>query len=128
MCCTDQFLRGSQTRHVKLVEDEDYLQDKNNATTVKCLAVVPWVPSQFPNASDPGTDTSQTEPTDLMEADNMGEADMDIEDNSNSSIGQGHTNQFGGMREGESLPQWPQQHCLIPHLPQSTSTPITWFQ
>ncbi|KAJ0014204.1 hypothetical protein Pint_21413 [Pistacia integerrima] len=122
----NQILWASQTRNTN--EDEEYLHDENNATTDKCLAVVPWVPSQFPVASNSGTDASQMEPLDLMEADNMEEAAMDIEENNNSSIEQGQSNEFGGMREGEGLPQWPQQHCLIPQFPQSTSTPITWFQ
>lgn len=125
---TDQIFQASQTECMKFVEDEEYLHDKNNATTDSCLAIVPWVPSQFPIASDPVVDASQEEAADLMEGDNMEEAAMDIEENNDPRIEQGQANEFGGMREGQGLPPWPQQHCLIPQLPQSTSTPIRWFQ
>lgn len=126
-CSTDQFLRTSQSGNVKLDEDEE-LPEKNDAVKNSSLAVVPWVPSQFQLLPTSGMDTPQTQATELMEADDMGEATMDIEENNNPSIGQGNAYEFGGMRENDGLNQWQQQHCMIPQLPQTTSTPITWFQ
>ncbi|KAK9192784.1 hypothetical protein WN944_003477 [Citrus x changshan-huyou] len=123
----NQFLRTSQSGNVKLDEDEE-LPEKNDALKNSSLAVVPWVPSQFQLLPTSGMDTPQTQATELMEADDMGEATMDIEENNNPSIGQGNAYEFGGIRENDGLNQWQQQHCMIPQLPQTTSTPITWFQ
>lgn len=122
----NQFLRTSQSGNLKLYEDEE-LPEKNDAMKNSSLAVVPWVPSQFQLLPTPGMDALQTEATELMEADDMGEATMDIEENNNPSIGQGNAYEFGGMRDNDGLNQWQQQHCMIPQLPQTASTPITWF-
>jgi hypothetical protein len=69
----------------------------------------------------------------------MGEAAMDIEEDNNDQnysgsvgLGQAQGNQafgFGGIRVGsDGLPQWQQQHCLVPQIPQNPNpTPVTWL-
>ncbi|XP_028790071.1 uncharacterized protein LOC114746047 isoform X1 [Neltuma alba] len=102
------------------VEEEAICRDENNRDR---LALVPWAPSQFQSA--PGAQDSNTE---LMEADQMEEeASMEVEeqDYSNSSIHPTAT-MHCELTETEGLQPWQQQHCLIPQLPQNTSTPISW--
>ncbi|KAK3229603.1 hypothetical protein Dsin_001484 [Dipteronia sinensis] len=118
------FLRG-QSRHMRLGEEEEYLNNKNG-TANNCLAVIPWVPTQSQFPHNPGMDVSQTEALESMEAEDE-EMEMDIEDSSTTVTEQGHVYGYGGMRE-EGVHQWPQQYCMIPQLPQNTSTPITWFK
>ncbi|KDP45832.1 hypothetical protein JCGZ_17439 [Jatropha curcas] len=114
-----QFLRSSCNGNIRLAEEE-------REATNECMAVVPWVPSQAAFAR--GIDTSQAEAPDLMEAEQVGEETMEIEFEGNNTI-QSNELESGGMMSGtQGLPQWQQQHCLIPQLPQNTSTPITWFQ
>lgn len=122
-CFADQFLRASHTGGMELSEDEENLHNKNDATASNSLAVVPWVPSQFQLPTSSEADASQME-----EVDDMGEATMDIEEYGNPSIGQANAYEFGVRRESDSLNQWQQQHCMMPQLPQSTSTAITWFR
>ena len=91
--------------------------------TNDCLAVVPWIPSQFP--SMPAT---QSEGPELMDAEGTGVSTMDIEEDNNAGMEQVHTNVNVGGGGSEGLHQWQQQHCLYPQFPQNTSTPITWFR
>ncbi|XP_054787719.1 uncharacterized protein LOC129293663 [Prosopis cineraria] len=101
------------------VEEEAICRDENNRNR---LALVPWEPSQFRSAL-----SAQDSNTDSMESEQMGEeASMDIEeqDYNNSSIHQ--TTIHGELTGTEGLQPWQQQHCLIPQLPQNTSTPISW--
>ncbi|KAB5514700.1 hypothetical protein DKX38_028606 [Salix brachista] len=134
----NQFLWLSQSGGARSVEEEE---EEAGARRDDSMAVVPWVPSQaqpdfvqeimYNNASVPQTE--------LMDSEEMGEAAMDIEEdnndlNHNASVGQGQAqgNQafgFGGIRAGsDGLPQWQQQHCLVPQIPQNpNSTPITWI-
>lgn len=67
-------------------------------------------------------------PGELMEAEGMGTATMEIEEE--STEGQGMANMYGsGMwTSNEGFPEWQQQHCMIPQPPQNTTTPITWFR
>ncbi|TXG48671.1 hypothetical protein EZV62_024546 [Acer yangbiense] len=118
------FLRG-QSSHMKLAEEEEYLHN-NNGTANNCLAVIPWVPSQFQFPHNLGMDVSQTEALESMEAEDE-ETKMDIEDSNTTNTEQGHVYGYGGMRD-EGVHQWPQQYCMIPQLTQNTSTPITWFK
>ncbi|KAF9662916.1 hypothetical protein SADUNF_Sadunf18G0104100 [Salix dunnii] len=132
----NQFLWLSQSDGARSVEEEEAA----GATRDDSMAVVPWVPSQaqpafvreimYNNASVPQTE--------LMDSEEMGEA-MDIEEdnndlNYNASVGPGQAqgNQafgFGEIRAGsDGLPQWQQQHCLVPQIPQNPNpTPITWI-
>ncbi|GLU10533.1 hypothetical protein SLE2022_273270 [Rubroshorea leprosula] len=105
------------------------MSEVNDMSTNKCRAVVPWVPSVVPYVA--GEDVSPPEAPELMEADEMGVASMDIEENDcvrNNCVSMeqepGHGN--GVLKASESFHQWPQQHCMIPQLPQNTFTPITW--
>ncbi|KAF7813931.1 STE20-like serine/threonine-protein kinase [Senna tora] len=92
-------------------------KDNNNNDR---LALVPWVPSQFPPS--PSTQVSDTEPPQLMEAEEMEEASMDIEqdNNANSSIHPTLHAELTGMHP------WHQHHCFLPQFPHNTSTPIPW--
>lgn len=126
----DQLFGSSQCGHVKSADEEEAMRDKNG----DCLAVVPWVPSQFPPA--PATEIYRMDAPELMEeAEEMEATTMDIEEdnnnNINASIEQGHPNvhAYGGVAGSDGLHQWQQQyHCMIPQIPQNTSTPITWFR
>ncbi|KAF8118978.1 hypothetical protein N665_0001s0036 [Sinapis alba] len=101
--------------------DEDYRTNKQQA-------VVPWNPSHFQFLESTGTFQEPREP-EIVELDGedemMEEADMDVEEKENSS----------SITSGSvSLPEWQQQqqqqlqHCMVPQLPQTNSTPISWFR
>ncbi|XP_022933859.1 uncharacterized protein LOC111441147 [Cucurbita moschata] len=105
---------------LKFGEDDDEMGTEN-----KNLAVVPWVPRlQVPASTN--MLVQQEEAPQLMEAEEVGEATMDIEDDNLSS--QQHPYGYGGMDGANAIHQWHQQHCMIPQLPQQTSSPITWFR
>ncbi|WCJ34688.1 hypothetical protein M5689_015982 [Euphorbia peplus] len=84
--------------------------------TDNSMAVIPWAPPQFHHPKE--TDHWGGEAPDLMDAEQVGESAMEIEGYTAETLPQRHEN--GG------LPQWQQQHCLIPQLPFNTSTPISW--
>lgn len=138
----DQFIWSNQSGEVKLPEDEEAFASEK-ARNNNSMAVVPWVPSQAqPGSVQAMMDSSNVARTEgvveLMEDEEMGEATMDIEvENNNYSdsvgLGQGQGSQpfgFGGIRAGnDGLPQWQQQHCMIPQIPQNANpTPITWLR
>lgn len=108
----NQILWSSQSNAIKTAE-------RQGSNTNDCLAVVPWVASQIPLTSGP--DVPRTEVSELMETEDMGEATMDVEE---SKPGQGY--EFNEMSEG--IHQWQQQHCMIPQLPENTTTPIVWYR
>lgn len=113
----EKFLRSSYYC-MKSDEDED--------NKIECKAVVPWVPSQL--QPTPSMEVLQAEAEgEFMEDEEMGTAAMEIEESSTSPA-QGTSNGYGGGTWNEGFPQWQQQHCMIPQLPQNTSTPITWLQ
>ncbi|PON81339.1 DBH-like monooxygenase [Trema orientale] len=93
----------------------------------ECLAVVPWVP---PSQLIPPTEASQIPAEAPLES--MEEDAMEIEDDSNRTapqlVQQGYDSYAGMSGAGEGIPQWYQQHCMVPQPPHNTSTPITWFQ
>ncbi|KAJ8751520.1 hypothetical protein K2173_016750 [Erythroxylum novogranatense] len=103
----DQFLRSGSSSEVRLEEEEEGDERK------KSLAVVPWRnPAPILVNARPETDA----PEEAMEAE-----EMEIEDKNCSSIEQ--------SREFNPIPHWQQQHCMMPQLPPNTSsTPVTWFQ
>ncbi|KAK7358459.1 hypothetical protein VNO77_00387 [Canavalia gladiata] len=125
--------RDSDCDRLLGLESQEHEQERNNRE----LAVVPWVPS--PSSRFSIVDDSLNTNAELMEADEMeGEGsmmmDVEQEDAAGNSITsasstihfptipnlhQQHQG-FGAMTEGF------QQHCLLPQLPQNTSTPITW--
>lgn len=113
----DQFLRMNSSANIKPVGEE--------AAAKECMAVVPWVPSQLPVVRC--RDVSQAEAPELMEAEQVGESTMDIEENIGESIEQEHGNELSELRGTQGLPQW-QQHCMMPLPPHNASTPITWFR
>ena len=100
--------------------------DEDEDNKIECKAVVPWVPFQF--QPTPSMEVSQAEAGgEFMEDEEMGTAAMEIEE-STTSPAQGTSNGHGGGTWNEGFPQWQQQHCMMPQLPQNTSTPITWLQ
>lgn len=118
----DQYLWSQQCDRVRELECEE---DNDNDE----LALVPWVPS--PSYQLSSVDDSGNTNTELMEADEVGEGEgegagsmmMDIEqenEGDNNAKTSTSTIQYPGITEGF------QQHCLLPQLPQNTSTPITW--
>lgn len=114
----NQFLRMNSSANIKPVGEE--------AAAKECMAVVPWVPSQLPVVQC--RDVSQAEAPELMEAEQVGESTMDIEENIGESIEQEHGNELSELRGTQGLPQWQQQHCMMPLPPHNASTPITWFR
>lgn len=93
---------------------------------------MPWVPSSSTTHVD---DSNKEE-----EADEIGEASMDVEQQdhtiitgTNISTSNLHHAVGGGITApatpSEGFHQWQQQqqqHCLLPQFPQNTSTPITF--
>ncbi|ESW32222.1 hypothetical protein PHAVU_002G303500 [Phaseolus vulgaris] len=93
------------------------------------LALVPWVPSpSYQSSSVHDIDDSNTE---LMEADEMeegvGSMMMDIEQEGDTGIDpKTFTSNIHYPTTHSGITEGFQQHCLFPHLPHNTSTPITW--
>lgn len=103
--------------------------DNEVATTASCLAVVPWVPSQYQHqvgttlgTGVSGMGTGLSEP---MEAEATDVSLMEVEEENVPVVVDGLRKAPTGMGEGEGLQQW-QQHCMTPQLPQNASTPIMW--
>lgn len=94
--------------------------DKDSEGANECLAMVPWVPSQC-NPPAESEVAPQIDSADTMEAEDMEEARMDIEEEGDF----GHT---GGMNSNQGFQHWQQQHCLVPQPPQNTSMPLVWFR
>ncbi|XP_052180370.1 uncharacterized protein LOC127793719 [Diospyros lotus] len=120
----DKMLWSSQSNAARSAEDEAR-RDRITSGTNECLAVVPWVPSQFPQAS--GTEAPTGEVSEMMDAEDVGVVTMDIEENNvNFEPGQEHIS--GAMNGSDGFHQWQQQHCMIPQLPQNPSTPVVWYR
>ncbi|OWM86910.1 uncharacterized protein LOC116189383 [Punica granatum] len=114
-------LWASLSGNAKSSEDDAKAADKSSN---KCMAVVPWYPAQFTPIPEP-----QVEAAEEMEAEEMGEATMEIEDSSTAAPVEELPSPYGEMRGGDasSLPQW--QHCMTPQFPPTTtSSPIVWFR
>lgn len=105
-------------------EDEAERQGLNPIRANESLAVVPWVPSQFPS-----TQGREVPEENLMESDDAGAATMDIEEN-NVVAETGKGWQLSGMSNvfPSQWQQQQQQHCMIPQLPQNMSTPVVWYR
>ncbi|KAK6941227.1 hypothetical protein RJ641_026604 [Dillenia turbinata] len=129
----NQVLWSRDSNLVRLDDDDDEEAARENQVSLtpdNHLAVIPWVPShsQLPPRSDAAMAVAQMETPELMDAEEMEESTMDVEE-SNVPVEQGQVNEFGGRMSGsEGFQQWQQQHCMTPQILQNTSTPITWFQ
>ncbi|KAK6126627.1 hypothetical protein DH2020_039637 [Rehmannia glutinosa] len=100
--------------------DDEAAENNNSGSGNGCLAVVPWVPSQFSSQSV-AEFPSQIDTSEMMDDQEMGEEKMDVED----GIEQRSVNEAGGMSLSEGFHQWQQQHCAIPQPPpHNTSAPI----
>ncbi|MCL7042460.1 hypothetical protein MKW94_030165 [Papaver nudicaule] len=115
---------------LKNLEDEE--ERKRNETAGgkgECLAVVPWVASQFPSPVENDLATTGLTTNDPMEAEvDMENADMDIEMDNDVGVVQGQEQPIA-MGAGVGFQPWSQQqqHCMTPpQLPQNNSTPIMW--
>lgn len=116
----NELLWPKGTNTWRSTENEPREQDKESDSRGNCLAVVPWIPPQFPSVTG-GEAFSQTDSTDMMEAEEMEGATMDIED---GGVGM---DQITGLNTNEGLHQW-QQHCMIPQPPQNISPPLVWYR
>ncbi|KAL1223013.1 hypothetical protein V5N11_022874 [Cardamine amara subsp. amara] len=115
--------------------DDNYDEDQ---TSNECQAVVCWNPSQPLYSQSVGTFQPFQRPRtlEITELDESGEdVVMDEAENEteelSGSTGLPFPQQAQDPTYGFGLPQWQQQqNCLIPQLPQvsTTPTPITWFQ
>lgn len=93
--------------------EEDFLEDQQSSSN-SCLAVIPWVPSQF---SAPMLEVSTSESgtnTEVMEVGANGES-MEIDGDHGQLVDT-------GVGSG-SFNQW-QQHCMIPEHSHITSAPV----
>lgn len=104
--------------HDVAVADEDYKANKQQA-------VVPWNPSQFQFLESAGTTFQEPREPEIVELDGddtmMEEADMDVED---KGRGSSITNASVSLQQPQQL-----LHCMMPQqLPQTNSTPISWFR
>lgn len=104
---------------------KQFLSKTIDTSANECRAVVPWVPSPVPYSA--GESVSPAEDQESMEADEMGEASMDIEENCDSSMEQEQACGVAGLSASEGFHQWQQQHCMITQPPHNTFTPVTWF-
>jgi hypothetical protein len=99
---------------------------------------VPWVPqastSSSHNFEDSEYHNSNANSMELMEADEMGEVqeedgaammDVEQEDNNNNNNNTSTFNYPMMLNLHQQVDGF-QQHCLLPQIPQNTSTPITW--
>ncbi|XP_049405865.1 uncharacterized protein LOC125869335 [Solanum stenotomum] len=129
-----QFLNGFKSQifwdntanAFRLVDNEATEQD-DCSSAKECLAVVPWVPSQFPSAAEAEV-LSQPDVSDMMDAEDMEGVAMDIEDNS-VDVEPRTAVETGAVGVNDGLHHWQQQHCMTTtQLPQNTSTPIPWYR
>lgn len=126
--CADRFLRD-----VSIADDNHYEDQRSN----KCQAVVCWNPSQSTYSQSIGT-FQQPRTLEITELDETGEdAVMDEaaneieEDSGSTSLSFPQQGQHQEPTYGFGLHQWQQQqNCMIPQLPQVSTTPapVTWFR
>ncbi|XP_057421453.1 uncharacterized protein LOC130715377 [Lotus japonicus] len=108
-------------------EEERDLKSNNHH-----LAIVPWVPqsSSFSTLDEDNTNVELMEADDVMGEQEEGEGVMDIEEEQqDTAVGNAPSTSITNFPTTMNLPegfQQQQQHCFLPHLPQSNSTPITW--
>lgn len=123
----NKFYWSNEPAHEKLIEDETVDAETDEGDT-NCKAVVPWIPSQLPPAS--GIELLQNEGSEAMEAEEMGDGTMEIEDASKSyPVAQEQAHGYNaGQSASEGFQQWQQPHCMTPQLPQSVSTPLVWYR
>ncbi|CAN4097455.1 unnamed protein product [Withania somnifera] len=106
--------------------DNEATQQEDSNSAKECLAVVPWIPSQLPSAKQAEIH-GQPDISDMMDAEDMEEVAMDVEDSSSNAEPRTAV-EAGVVSVNEGLHHWQQQHCLATKLPQNTSTPISWYQ
>lgn len=114
---------SSRSNSWRITDDET--ADNNSSDSVNgCLAVVPWVPSQFSSA--PGAEVPQIDNSEMMDAQEVEEATMDVEDSAGGNLNS--LNEAGGMCSSEQFHQWQQQYCVVPQSPHNMTTPVVWYQ
>lgn len=120
---TDELLWSNGVNTWRSTENEPIEQDKKSDSIDNRLAVVPWIPPQFPSVTG-GEALSQTDSTDMMQTEEMEGVTMDIED---GTVGMDQTTT--GLNTNEGLHQWrQQQHCMISQPPQNISPPLVWYR
>ncbi|PRQ27450.1 hypothetical protein RchiOBHm_Chr6g0305451 [Rosa chinensis] len=112
------FTQGSLKWSNPVEAEQSDREDSNG-----CLAIVPWVESNWPPSS-----SSETQAAGLSEPMQAEEVEMmDTDDNSSDGS---KSSELGGMMDGSfELQRWQQQqqlHCMEPQLLNNTITPITW--
>ncbi|MQL85619.1 hypothetical protein Taro_018139 [Colocasia esculenta] len=121
------FWSGQSSKvEIRELEEEAPTHDGKPASR-SCLAVVPWVPSRpavgaaFPAGATGGASELAEEE---MVAEDMGDASMDVEEEAGrpavAAAAPGD-----GMVVTHGFQHW-QQHCMMPQISPSNSTPITW--
>ncbi|KFK39916.1 hypothetical protein AALP_AA3G305700 [Arabis alpina] len=114
---------GFKNRYLHNAALDDDLYDDDEKTN-KNQALVCWNPTQFQFLESTGTIRERREP-EIVELDGedtmMEDAAMDVEEGNSGSVSQPQPQQLVGGSY-----QW--QHCMVPELPQTKSTPISWFR
>ncbi|VVA99099.1 unnamed protein product [Arabis nemorensis] len=118
-------ISGFKNRFLQNAALDDDLYDEDDKTN-KHQAIVCWNPSQFQFLESTGTIKESHEP-EIVELDGedtmMEEAAMDVDEGNSGSASLPQQQQLA-----EGSYQWQQQlHCMVPQLPQTNSTPISWF-
>ncbi|XP_010557645.1 PREDICTED: uncharacterized protein LOC104826579 [Tarenaya hassleriana] len=118
----NKFLRAGYYNDARLAYDDCDENPSNN-----CRAVVPYIPSQFPvtKSAEPFQQPHELEITEVDETGEdvmMEEATMEIKEGSNSSMPLPQEPEFKHWQQQQQQ----QPHCMIPQLPQTNSTPISW--
>ncbi|KAL0337148.1 UNVERIFIED_CONTAM: hypothetical protein Scaly_1989900 [Sesamum calycinum] len=100
----NQLLWSSQSNSWRLADDEAVENNKSGSSN-GCLAVVPWVPSQFSSAPGAGLPPEIDSP-EMMDAQEVEESKMDIED---GNVDQRTANDAGGISvkaSGDGSSEW----------------------
>ncbi|GAA0164807.1 oxygenase [Lithospermum erythrorhizon] len=124
--CADQMMcTYQQSNPFRQADNGTTERDENSATTNNCMAVVPWMPYQVPSSAAVEL-SSQNDVNDMMDAEETQTATMEVED-SNPTFDPSSVRESGTVWN-EGIHQWQQQHCMMPQLPENTSTPVVWFR
>lgn len=124
----NQVLWSNQSSSWKLTNDGSG-EENDYSSGSGCLAVVPWVPSHFSSGcgSEYPPQTTQTDTCEMMDAQEVKEATMEIEEMDSTPQSNGH--EAGGVNLNEQFQQWQQQHCLFSQPPHNTTpTPVVWYR
>ncbi|XP_068643840.1 uncharacterized protein [Aristolochia californica] len=126
----DQMFWSGWSGHPEVIKDAE---NEERETSKRCLAVVPWTPSNIPTGQAIEDPASTNTISERMEAEAGEATSMEVEDENNSFFVQGRAGGSTGGAETVMVldrtenpqQQW-QQHCMAAQLPPNTTTPVMW--